>query len=428
MQYIVSLLSGSNSKDEENESTQREEETARGEKKRRKRQRDDNVNEKDKSNAKSRHQHIIDPDDLIGQVPYRTAKSMGDLYTQKQKLGTGQFGAVYLGICKKSKKRVAYKSMKHFKGLQSMEKKKVQQICNEIVAMELANKLKSPNIIELLAVVETNTEIYMVMEPMEGGELFDRIVQRHHFSEYDAASILRVICITLQAMHKSGIVHRDIKPENLLYKSAHKDSPLKIIDFGLARIRGRADPYAGRIVGTPGYFAPESFLRKQYSEKCDTYSLGVVLYILLSGFPPFGGEKTTAELCDSMAKEDYEMGKWGWENISEEAKDLVQSMLKADPAKRISLELVMRHKWAHPDVENRKIHLAGTVTRMVTWNARRKLRSAIRAVMTAHRLGHIVSENSETIQDEKSTKTKRSSCKKAKTSRKSSTSSKRRSS
>ena len=391
MEFIASLLGGNGAKVTEKTATQQTK--SKQQKSRmapsKKRKRNKGVGD---SSAPSNEAggHAIDPEDLLGVVPYHFAKSIGEFYIEKKKLGTGQFGAVFLGVDKKTKERVAYKSMKHYRGLASMEKKKIGQIRNEIVAMEISNRLESRNIIHLHAVVETGSEIYMVMEPMEGGELFDRIVKKHHYSEHNAAEILGTLSRALLSLHEAGIVHRDIKPENLLFKSTREDADLKVIDFGLAKIKGRADAFGGRIVGTPGYFAPESFLRKEYSELCDVYSLGVVLYIMLCGFPPFGGEKTTAELCSTMENEEYEMGKWGWENISHSAKDLVSQMLRADPEKRITLEGVIGHRWAHPDVKNSNTHLKGTVTRMVTWNARRKLRSAVRAVIMAHRLEKVM--------------------------------------
>jgi serine/threonine protein kinase len=322
-------------------------------------------------------------------------------------LGQGQFGKVCLGVSKKTDAMVAYKEMNKHKNSNTIEK-----IANEIYIMRKVNSLCSPNLVELISVVERPQFIYIVMEALDGGELFYRIQKKNQqktkYSESDAACFMRTIAGAVKSLHDVGIVHRDLKPENLIFRTKAEDSELVIIDFGLAwDMKGiRPDPYEHRAVGTPGYLAPEFIKAHEDSfhvtKASDVFSLGVILYILLVGFPPFtlGACKShkshaiaTAKMYKKMLNEKYELKKWGWRFISDSAKSLVVSMLRGDPSERPSIDEVLSHEWFNRQRKSKQI-LNTTIERIRKFNVCRKWRKAVRAIVMMNRLQSLVSESS----------------------------------
>ena len=345
----------------------------------------------------------------FGRDVIRTS-SIDDVVKTEKQLGQGQFGRVLVGVCKKTNVRVAYKEMKIVRG--EGPSKNVLKIANEINIMRRINLLGSRNLVRLISVVERPQLIYIIMETLDGGELFYRIQKKNEqktkYSESDAASFLRTIAGAVKSLHDADILHRDLKPENLIFRTKAEDSDLVIIDFGLAwdMKAGVTDPYAGRAVGTPGYLAPE-FIRAhkegfRATKACDIFSLGVILYILLVGFPPFtlgqyNSHKSRAiviaRMYKNMLNEKYEFSKWGWRNISPEAKNLVKSMLRAKPNDRPSIDQVLSHKWVNRERRNRRV-LNSTIERMRKFNVGRKWRKAVRAIVMMNRLQNLISEPS----------------------------------
>merc|ERR1719222_1191188 len=184
--------------------------------------------------------------------------------------------------------------------------------------------------------------MHLVMELVTGGELFDRIVSRGNYTEKDAASLMATLCDALNYLHGKHIVHRDLKPENLLYSSPADDAIIKVADFGLARVVSGKDMMK-TACGTPGYVAPEILKNQGYdSGAVDVWSAGVILYILLCGFPPFYEEELPA-LFDQILHARFDFPSPWWDNISKEAKDLVKAMLVIDPAARLTAAQVMEH-------------------------------------------------------------------------------------
>jgi calcium/calmodulin-dependent protein kinase I len=154
--------------------------------------------------------------------------------------------------------------------------------------VEILNQLDHPNVVRLVEIFDEGEVIYLVMELMEGGELFDRIVEKESYSEKMAADTIKPIVDAIRYCHELGIVHRDLKPENLLYETTQEHSNIKISDFGLARfVNGE---YATTACGTPGYIAPEVIQGNGYGQEVDYWSIGIILYVMLSGFPPFYNE------------------------------------------------------------------------------------------------------------------------------------------
>ena len=162
--------------------------------------------------------------------------------------------------------------------------------------------------------------LYLVMELMTGGELFDRIVEKEHYTEKEAADTIRPLCDAVRYCHTLDIIHRDLKPENLLYETKDSFSIIKISDFGLARILN--DELATTACGTPGYVAPEIINGVGYGKEVDLWSLGVILYTLLCGYPPFY-EENNSELFKMIQKGEYKFDSPYWDDVSDNAKNLI---------------------------------------------------------------------------------------------------------
>nr|XP_020820005.1 LOW QUALITY PROTEIN: serine/threonine-protein kinase DCLK3 [Phascolarctos cinereus] len=208
----------------------------------------------------------------------------------------------------------------------------------------IIRSLSHPNIVELHEVYETATEIYLILEYVRGGDLFDAIVENVKFSEHEAACMITDLCEALVHMHDQKIVHRDLKPENLLVqRNADKSTTLKLADFGLAK---HVVKPIFTVCGTPTYVAPEILSEKGYGLEVDMWAAGVILYILLCGFPPFRSrERDQEELFAIIQQGHFDFLSPYWDNISEAAKDLVRQLLLVDPKKRYTAHQVLEHPW-----------------------------------------------------------------------------------
>jgi len=191
--------------------------------------------------------------------------------------------------------------------------------------------------VKLHTIAEDEKYLYIVMELLQGGELFDQILTKETFSERESRDIIAPIFDALIYCHKMGIVHRDIKPENLLFSNKdYNTAVIKVSDFGLARFL-QEDNFATTTCGTPGYVAPEILREEPYKEPCDFWSVGVVMFILLAGEPPFYHEDNF-ELFELIKKCEIDFDKPAWKAVSADAKDLVKKLLVSDPEKRIKAE------------------------------------------------------------------------------------------
>mmetsp|Transcript_128559 Transcript_128559/g.222072 ORF Transcript_128559/g.222072 Transcript_128559/m.222072 type:complete len:333 (-) Transcript_128559:560-1558(-) len=263
-----------------------------------------------------------------------------DHYKIKQFLGKGSFSTVMLGIGK-DKKPVAIKIID-----KNSIDVKVESLKTEV---KILMKVKHPNIVALLDVFEDDEKVYLVIELMNDGELFDRICNDfpNGYSEKESSILIKKCLEAVQYLHSLGIIHRDLKPENLLFSSsgAGDVSEIKISDFGLAKI-WTGDMLVKTACGSPNYVAPEVLLNQMhgYNFACDMWSLGVILYVLLCGFCPFFDECTPA-LFASITSGTYSFPSPYWDNISEDAKDLVRKMLVVDPMTRYTPEQALAHPW-----------------------------------------------------------------------------------
>jgi len=284
-----------------------------------------------------------------------------DYHINPRELGHGHYGVV---------RKCQHRQTKEFYAIKSIRKSKVGKI--EVLKREIKimKEVNHPNIVLFKEVFEDQKYLHLIMELCTGGELFDRIIEKTnseegHFSEQDAAKLIRDICDAIAYCHdRKQIVHRDLKPENFLFLTSEDNSPIKIIDFGLSRHDTQNFGVMKTKVGTPYYVAPE-VLKREYTKSCDVWSIGVITYILLCGYPPFYGDSDN-EIFDSVRTGQYDFPANEWDEISQDAKDFIESLLKQDPSERLSASQAMRHKWIvaqlgeHP---NKRFHVSYTSDR-----------------------------------------------------------------
>ncbi|XP_073112789.1 calcium-dependent protein kinase 26 isoform X2 [Elaeis guineensis] len=263
--------------------------------------------------------------------------NLRDLYTLGRKLGQGQFGTTYL--CTEISTGIEY-ACKSISKRKLISKDDVEDVRREIQIMHHLAGHK--NVVTIKGAYEDSHSVHIVMELCAGGELFDRIIERGHFSERKAAEITRIIVGVVEACHSLGVMHRDLKPENFLLVNKDDDTSLKAIDFGLSVFFKPGQVFAD-VVGSPYYVAPEVLL-KLYGPEADVWTAGVILYILLSGVPPFWAE-TQQGIFDAILKGVIDFDSDPWPLISDSAKDLIRKMLCSSPSERLAAHEVLCHPW-----------------------------------------------------------------------------------
>uniref|UniRef100_A0A4W3J4H1 Calcium/calmodulin-dependent protein kinase 1Da n=1 Tax=Callorhinchus milii TaxID=7868 RepID=A0A4W3J4H1_CALMI len=260
----------------------------------------------------------------------------------KEILGTGAFSEVVMAEERATGRTFAIKCIpkKALKGKES-------SIENEIAVLR---RIKHENIVALEDIYESSNHLYLVMQLVSGGELFDRIVEKGFYTEKDASTLIRQVLDAVQYLHKMSIVHRDLKPENLLYFSPAKESKIMISDFGLSKMEGTGDVMS-TACGTPGYVAPEVLAQKPYSKAVDCWSIGVISYILLCGYPPFYDENDS-RLFEQILKAEYEFDSPYWDDISDSGTFLSPT----PPPPLLSLSLSLSRRIAGDTALNKNIH------------------------------------------------------------------------
>jgi len=307
-------------------------------------------------------------------------------YDIKEKLGTGSFAVVKRATRKSDGKEFAIKVIKK----QKLSAEELAIVHDEV---EIMHKINHAHCVKLYEMFETSKRLYMVMELLTGGELFDRIVAKGSFSEKEASEVIKCVTDAISYIHKIGIVHRDLKPENLLFLSKDGDSPIKITDFGLAKFRANNSVDMHTACGTPGYVAPEVLKSENYTKAVDMWSLGVILYILLCGFPPFYHPKT-AELYKLIKKGEFDFPAPYWTDISDSAKDLVRKLLTVDPKKRLTAEQVLLHPWVKGSTAKAQAFAPSHTLRLKLLQARRKLKRTVRSIMAINKFSHALDRSS----------------------------------
>ncbi|KAL5999384.1 Mitogen-activated protein kinase cpk1 [Asimina triloba] len=277
----------------------------------------------------------------IDSVLQRKTGNFKELYSMGRKLGQGQFGTTYLCLEKETGNEFACKLI--LKRKLTMEED-VEDVRREIQIMH--HLAGHPNVISIKGAYEDAVAVYVVMELCAGGELFDRIVHKGHYTERKAAQLARLIVGVVEACHSLGVMHRDLKPENFLFVDQREEAPLKTIDFGLSVFFKPGEIFID-VVGSPYYVAPE-VLRKRYGPEVDVWSAGVIIYILLSGVPPFWAESEQG-IFEQVLHGELDFSSDPWPSISESAKDLVRKMLVRDPKRRLTAHQVLCHPWVQVD-------------------------------------------------------------------------------
>jgi calcium-dependent protein kinase len=266
-----------------------------------------------------------------------------DKYEIIKEIGEGGFSRCYLIKNKITGEKYACKEL---------AKKNLSDYDGLMREVNLMIKLDHPNIIKLYEVYENTKSIYLIMELCTGGELFDRIVENTEsgklFTEKQAANLFKQMMSAINYCHKNGIVHRDLKPENLLYLTKDENSPIKVIDFGMSK-RFDHSKFMSEKVGTAYYISPE-VLKGKYDEKCDIWSAGVILYIIICGYPCFNGDDDD-EIFAAINKGKIAFPSPEWDNISNDVKELIKKMCTS-PEKRLTAEQVLNETWVKDNAPN----------------------------------------------------------------------------
>ena len=273
----------------------------------------------------------------------KMAGKLEDKYQIVKEIGTGGFSRCLL--VKNKTTGISY-------ACKELTKKNLSDYEGLMREVNLMIKLDHPNIIKLIEVYENEKYIYLIMELCTGGELFDRIVENTEngkpFTEKQAANLFKQMMSAINYCHKNGIVHRDLKPENLLYLTKDQNSPIKVIDFGMSK-RFDASHFMNEKVGTAYYISPE-VLNGKYDEKCDIWSAGVILYIIICGYPCFNGDDDD-EIFAAIQKGKIHFPSPEWDNISKDVKDLIKKMCTS-PDKRLTAEQVLNESWVKDNAPN----------------------------------------------------------------------------
>ncbi|KAM3306511.1 calcium-dependent protein kinase 21 [Capsicum chacoense] len=300
--------------------------------------------------------------DILGK-PFEDIRK---LYTLGKELGRGQFGVTYHCIENSTGNAYACKSILKRKLVSKNDREDMKR---EIQIMQHLSG--QPNIVEFKGAYEDRHSVHLVMELCAGGELFDRIIARGYFSEKDAAEIIRQIVNVVNICHFMGVMHRDLKPENFLLSSKDENAMLKATDFGLSVFIEEGKVYRD-IVGSAYYVAPE-VLRRSYGKEADVWSAGVILYILLSGVPPFWAE-TEKGIFNAILKGEIDFQSDPWPSISHSVKDLIRKMLTQEPKKRITSAQVLEHPWLRLGEASDKPIDSAVLSRMKQFRAMNKLK------------------------------------------------------
>ncbi|XP_078318963.1 calcium/calmodulin-dependent protein kinase type II delta chain-like isoform X7 [Crassostrea virginica] len=307
-----------------------------------------------------------------------TAAKFNDIYDLKEELGKGAFSIVKRCVQKTSCLEFAAKIINTRK-LSARDHQKLER------EARICRALKHPNIVRLHDSIQDEGFHYLVFDLVTGGELFEDIVAREFYSEADASHCMQQILESVNYCHVHGIVHRDLKPENLLLASKLKGAAVKLADFGLAiEVQGEQQAWFG-FAGTPGYLSPEVIRKDPYGKPVDIWACGVILYILLVGYPPFWDEDQP-RLYAQIKAGAYDYPSPEWDTVTPEAKNLINSMLTVNPAKRINATEALKHPWiCQRERVASVVHRQETVDCLKKFNARRKLKGAILTTMLATR-------------------------------------------
>ncbi|XP_067828575.1 calcium/calmodulin-dependent protein kinase type II subunit gamma isoform X2 [Heptranchias perlo] len=301
-----------------------------------------------------------------------------DEYQLYEELGKGAFSVVRRCVKLSTGQEYAAKII-NTKKLSARDHQKLER------EARICRLLKHPNIVRLHDSISEEGFHYLIFDLVTGGELFEDIVAREYYSEADASQCIHQILESVNHIHQHDIVHRDLKPENLLLASKCKSAAVKLADFGLAiEVQGDQQAWFG-FAGTPGYLSPEVLRKDPYGKPVDIWACGVILYILLVGYPPFWDEDQH-KLYQQIKAGAYDFPSPEWDTVTPEAKNLINQMLTINPAKRITSTEALKHPWVcQRSTVASMMHRQETVECLRKFNARRKLKGAILTTMLATR-------------------------------------------
>lgn len=282
-----------------------------------------------------------------------------DNYVLGEEIGRGGFSVVYRATSKKDNVAWAVKIIE-----KSLLQDDIKLLRREIAIMK---KVDHQNILRLKEIYEDGAKVYIVMELVEGSELFDRIVDKGYYSEKNAINIVSQILSAVQYLHQIGIAHRDLKPENLLCSGADESEIVKIADFGLSKIFNDEEELRTSC-GTPGYVAPEVLMCESYDKSVDMWGIGIITYILLAGYPPFYAESDVA-LFEKIMNAEYDFEDDCWDDVSELAKDFIKHLLVKEASQRYTAEEAIRHPWLASDASDKQLKIG---RKMSEYNIKRK--------------------------------------------------------
>ncbi|XP_036000048.1 calcium/calmodulin-dependent protein kinase type II delta chain isoform X16 [Fundulus heteroclitus] len=307
-----------------------------------------------------------------------TCTRFTDEYQLYEELGKGAFSVVRRCVKLSTGQEYAAKII-NTKKLSARDHQKLER------EARICRLLKHPNIVRLHDSISEEGFHYLLFDLVTGGELFEDIVAREYYSEADASQCIHQILESVHHIHQHDIVHRDLKPENLLLASKCKNAAVKLADFGLAiEVQGDQQAWFG-FAGTPGYLSPEVLRKEAYGKPVDIWACGVILYILLVGYPPFWDEDQH-KLYQQIKAGAYDFPSPEWDTVTPEAKNLINQMLTINPAKRITAQEALKHPWVcQRSTVASMMHRQETVECLKKFNARRKLKGAILTTMLVSR-------------------------------------------
>ncbi|XP_031705399.1 calcium/calmodulin-dependent protein kinase (CaM kinase) II beta 1 isoform X5 [Anarrhichthys ocellatus] len=307
-----------------------------------------------------------------------TCTRFTDEYQLYEELGKGAFSVVRrcVKLCTGQENAAKIINTKKLSARDHQKLEREARICR---------LLKHSNIVRLHDSISEEGFHYLLFDLVTGGELFEDIVAREYYSEADASHCIQQIVEAVLHCHQMGVVHRDLKPENLLLASKCKNAAVKLADFGLAiEVQGDQQAWFG-FAGTPGYLSPEVLRKEAYGKPVDIWACGVILYILLVGYPPFWDEDQH-KLYQQIKAGAYDFPSPEWDTVTPEAKNLINQMLTINPAKRITAQEALKHPWVcQRSTVASMMHRQETVECLKKFNARRKLKGAILTTMLVSR-------------------------------------------
>ncbi|KAL3058000.1 hypothetical protein OYC64_010220 [Pagothenia borchgrevinki] len=314
----------------------------------------------------------------------KSTSNIRDVFDFKGKMGSGSFSEVFMVREKRTGKMYALKCLK----------KKHLAHSNLENEINVLRRIQHENVVGLEDFYESRTHYYLVMQLVSGGELFDRILDKGVYTEKDASMVIKQVLQAVSYLHENSIVHRDLKPENLLYYNTDENAKIMVSDFGLSKTLEHG--VMSTACGTPGYVAPEVLAQRPYSKTVDCWSIGVITYILLCGYPPFFEDNET-RLFSKIMRAEYAFHSPFWDDISESAKDFIRNMMHKNPTRRFLTEQALRHPWIAENTA-KDVDISQSVCEQMERSfAKSKWKQAFHAASVVHHMKKLQSSLSEPL-------------------------------